>query len=288
MSAIGDSELILNPDGSIYHLGLKPDEIATTIIGVGDPERVKQVSRHFDTIEVEKSKREFVSHTGYIGPRRITVISTGIGTDNTEIVFTELDALLNIDFDSRLPRTERRQLQIIRIGTSGALQEDIAVGSEIITDYAIGFDNLMEFYVFTPTSTENKIASEIKRIARLSFLPYCAQGSTGLMQSLASDMAMGITITTPGFYAPQGRSIVLRLKYPQLMDCMAGFKYNGLRLTNFEMETSAYYALGRLMGHEVISLNAILANRSTKKFASDPHKLVQDLIVKTLDRLSGS
>lgn len=288
MAAIGDSELILNPDGSIYHLGLKPDEIATTIIGVGDPGRVEQVSRHFDSIEVERSKREFVTHTGHLGQRRMTVISTGIGTDNTEIVFTELDALLNIDFESRLPRTERKQLQVIRIGTSGALQEDISVGSEVVTDYAIGFDNLMEFYAFTPTSTENKIAREVKRIARLSFLPYCAQGSTGLMQSLASDMIKGNTITAPGFYAPQGRSVVLSLKYPQLMDCLRGFEYKGLSLTNFEMETSAYYALGRLMGHEVISLNAILANRATKKFASDPHKLVEDLIFKTLDRLSGS
>lgn len=288
MSAIGDSELILNPDGSIYHLGLKPDEIATTIIGVGDPDRVEQVSRHFDTIEIMRSKREFVTHTGYLGQKRITVISTGIGTDNTEIVFTELDALLNIDFDSRLPQTKRRQLQIIRIGTSGALQEDIAVGSEVVTDYAIGFDNLMEFYAFTPTSMENNIVGEIKRIGGLSFLPYCAHGSAGLMQSLASNMTLGNTITAPGFYAPQGRSVVLKLKYPHLMDCLTSFEYNGLRLTNFEMETSAYYALGRLMGHEVISLNAILANRSTKKFASDPHKLVQDLIVKTLDRLSGS
>ncbi|MGI9543297.1 MAG: nucleoside phosphorylase [Cyclobacteriaceae bacterium] len=287
MSAIGDSELILSSDGSIYHLGLKPDEIATTIIGVGDPDRVKQVSRHFDTIEVEKSKREFVTHTGYIGPRRLTVISTGIGTDNTEIVFTELDALLNIDFDSRLPKMKRKQAQIIRIGTSGSLQEDITVGSEVATNYAVGLDNLMAFYTFGSSSMEQGIASEIKSKARLSFLPYCAQGSTKLMQSLASDMTLGNTVTAPGFYAPQGRSLVLSLKYPDLMDCLATFDHNGIRLTNFEMETSTYYALSRLMGHEVISLNAILANRVTKKFASDPHQLVENLIVKTLDQMSG-
>jgi len=286
MDVIPDSELILNPDGSIYHLGLQPDEIAATIIGVGDPDRVAQVSRHFDVIETEKNKREFVTHTGRIGNQRLTVISTGIGTDNTEIVLTELDALLNIDLKQRVPHPQRKKLKIIRIGTSGALQEDIPVGAHVVANYAVGLDNLMEFYPLTASVAEERISRELQTHTQLSFSPYCVQGSDSLITSLAPDLVKGTTLTAPGFYAPQGRSVVLGLKYPNLLSRLASFNLNGFRITNLEMETSAYYGLGKLLGHEVISLNAILANRFTKQFSPDPQKLVEELIVKTLDRLS--
>jgi uridine phosphorylase len=286
MPKISETDLVLNPDGSVYHLNLLPKHISETIIAVGDPGRVYQVSQHFDAVEFEMNKREFITHVGKYKGKRITVISTGIGTDNVEIVLTELDALANIDLKTREPRARKKKLKIIRIGTSGALQEDIPVGAHLVSDYAVGLDNLMSFYDLTMDDTEAGLALDIQRKTGLPFMPYVVRGSESLRDQVAgSDMIKGNTATCPGFYAPQGRVLRLPIRFPKLLEDLNYYNKGEFWLTNFEMETSAYFAFGRLLGHEVTSANAIIANRIKNKFSKDPHKVVESLIKKVLERI---
>lgn len=287
MAKISETDLILNPDGSVYHLNLLPKQISDTIIAVGDPNRVYRVSELFDDIEFEMNKREFITHVGTYKGKRITVISTGIGTDNVEIFLTELDALVNIDLKTREPKSRKKKLKIVRIGTSGALQEDIAVGSHLVTDYAIGFDNLMAFYDLKQDDFEKTISADIQKTINLPFTPYTVQGSESLRKQIGEGMIIGNTVTTPGFYAPQGREVRLEPKYPKLLDDLNYYHHKGsdFWLMNFEMETAGYYAMGRLLGHEVLSVNAIIANRMKNKFSKDPNKVVDSLIKTVLDRI---
>ena len=285
---IPESELILNADGTIYHLNLLPDHISDTILTVGDPARVAQVSRHFDSIEYEGTHREFVTHVGYYRGKRLTVLSTGMGTDNIDIVMNELDALVNIDFMSRTvrPHEERLSLRIIRLGTSGSLQPDVPVGSLLATQHAVGLDSLMQFYPFMETGLETQVAQDLQKTLGLPFAPYVVRGSDLLREQLAADLLIGNTVTCPGFYGPQGRTLRLALRTPDYMTRLQNFRHQSpegdFRLSNFEMETAGYYALGQLLGHEVLSLNAIVANRATGEFASDAGDIVDRLIARTL------
>ncbi|MCB2410206.1 nucleoside phosphorylase [Hymenobacter lucidus] len=288
---IPESELIINRDGSVYHLNLLPDHISDTIITVGDPERVPLISQHFDSIETQIHKREFVTHVGYYKGKRLTVISTGMGTDNIDILINELDALVNIDFVTReaRPLEERIALRIVRVGTSGALQADIPVGSHLVTEHAVGLDSLMQFYPLVETGLEVEVATGIQQSLDLSYRPYCVRGTDLLREQLGAGMIVGNTLTCPGFYGPQGRVLRLDLRQPDLISRFQNFRHQSaegeFRLTNFEMETAGYYALGRMLGHEVVSLNAIVANRATGEFATNAEVAVNDLIMKTLDRI---
>jgi uridine phosphorylase len=287
MAKIAETDLILNKDGSVYHLNLLPKNISDTIITVGDPTRVYQVSRYFDEVEFEMNKREFITHVGYYKGKKITVISTGIGTDNVEIVLTELDALVNVDLKTREPKARKKKLKIVRIGTSGALQEDIPVGSHLISDYAVGFDNLMHFYNLKMDEFELSIAADIKSTAGLPFTPYVVRGSESLKKQIGAGMIVGNTVTCPGFYAPQGREVRATARFPRLLDDLNAYhnKTSDFWLTNFEMETSGYYAMGRLLGHEILSANAIIANRIKNKLSKDLNKVVDTLIEKVLERI---
>jgi uridine phosphorylase len=287
---IPESELILNADGSVYHLHLLPEQIADTIITVGDPDRVAQVSRHFDSMEVQVQNREFITHTGDYKGKRISVISTGIGTDNIDIVLNELDALVNIDLINRTVNEEKIPLHLIRIGTSGALQAHVPLGSHLVTEYAIGLDALMHFYPLVQTGYESVVSSALQQVLALGFQPYCVRGSDILREQMGFDMVPGHTVTCPGFYGPQGRVLRLESNMDNLIGRLQQFvveepNHDLFRFTNFEMETAGLYALGRLLGHEVISLNAIVANRITHEFAPDAGRIVEELILKTLERL---
>ena len=285
MSRISESELILTKDGSIYHLNLKPEHIADTVIAVGDPSRVYAISQHFDKIDFEMNKREFITHVGKYKGKRITVISTGMGTDNIEIFMTELDALVNIDFKTREVKKEKRKLNIIRIGTSGSIQEDIPVGSFVASEYGLGLDTLNYFYNFKQTPKELQLVEDIQNTTGLGFTPYLSKCSSKLMKQFGFDMIKGNTITSPGFYAPQGRKIRIPVKLPNLVRDLTQFHKDGFWLTNFEMETAAYYGLAKMMGHEMLSLNAIIANRVKEEFSKNYTKVVDDLIKVTLDRI---
>ena len=285
---IPSSELILNPDGSIYHLNLLPDHISDTILTVGDPGRVAQVSRHFDSVEFQGTHREFVTHVGYYRGKRLTVLSTGMGTDNIDIVMNELDALVNIDFMARevRPAAERMSLRIIRLGTSGSLQPDVPIGAMLATEHAVGLDSLMHFYPLVETGLETEIATELQASLQLPFAPYVVRGSDLLREQLGAGLVMGNTLTCPGFYGPQGRVLRLDLRQSDYIARLQNFRHQSaegeFRLANFEMETAGYYALGRLLGHEVLSLNAIVANRATGEFAENATAVVDEMIERTL------
>lgn len=282
------SELILNDDGSIYHLHLRPEHIAKDIIIVGDQDRVKEVSKHFDSIEFEASKREFVTHTGYIGKKRLTVISTGIGTDNIDIVFNELDALVNIDLESRTVKDKLHALNIIRVGTSGTLQRDIPVDSILLSSHGLGLDGIMNYYEHENTSEEKAILQEIKNKIPLPIAPCITAGSSTLIDLYKrEDVRHGITVTATGFYGPQGRQLRLQPTTKNFLDEMAGLDLHGHRVTNLEMETSGIYGLGRLLGHQCLSVNAILANRQTKEFSVKPKEIVEKAIILTLEKLAA-
>lgn len=287
MPKISETDLILNPDGSVYHLNLLPKHISDTIITVGDPSRVYKVSQYFDDIDFEMNKREFITHVGRYKGKKITVISTGIGTDNVEIFLTELDALVNVDLKTREPKSRKKKLKIVRIGTSGALQEDIPLGSHLFSNYAVGLDNLMQFYNLEMDEFENEIADDLKAKTKLPFKPYVVSCSEILKEQIGFDMINGNTVTTPGFYAPQGRIVRAQNKLPKLLDDLNYYhnKSNDFWLTNFEMETAGYYAMARLLGHEVLSVNAIIANRIKTKFSKDPEKVIDSLIKKVLERI---
>lgn len=287
MPRISETDLILNSDGSVYHLNLLPKHIGETIIAVGDQSRVYRVSQYFDDIEFEMNKREFITHIGKFKGKRVTVISTGIGTDNIEIFFTELDALINVDLKTRELKSRKKKLKVIRIGTSASLREDVPLGSHLVTEYAVGFDNLMSFYNLEMDAFEESIAKDIQKKTSIPFTPYVVKGSALLRGQYASDMIVGNTITAPGFYAPQGREVRIPVKYPKLLEELSRYhnKTNDFWLTNFEMETAGYYAMARLLGHEVLSVNAIIANRAKNKFSKDPNKIIDGLIKKVLERI---
>lgn len=286
---IAASELIINQSGSIYHLDVHPDELATDVITVGDPDRVSQVSQHFDRVEVKRQHREFVTHTGYIGNKRLSVVSTGIGTDNVDIVLNELDALVNIDFGSRKVKPELISLNIVRIGTSGSLQKDIPVDSLLISTHGLGIDNLLNFYDNEASETELAMLQAFALQTQLGTkvsAPYISACSAGLLQRFDDGFYKGITVTCPGFYGPQGRVLRLGLSNPGFIDSLTHFNYQGNIISNFEMETAGLYGLGKLMGHQMLSLNAIMANRITGEFSKDATTTMHKLITKTLEILS--
>ena len=282
------SELILNADGSIYHLNLLPSDIATTILTVGDPDRVSDVSKHFDSIEIKKAKREFITHTGTLKGKRLTVISTGIGTDNIDIVFNELDALANIDFKRRTVKKEHQPLKFVRIGTSGAIQKNIEVDQFLISEYAIGFDSLLHFYKsesIQHLDISSLLMQHLDWPAERSN-PYVVKADDTLYSLLKSKITLtGLTCTNTGFYGPQGRTSRVPVKDGSFISKLSSFEYHNLKITNLEMETSGIYGLAKLMGHQAISMNCILANRSTGEFSKNPNKSVEELIQYTLDKL---
>lgn len=285
------SELILNADHSIYHLNLHPKDLADTVITVGDPDRVALVSRYFDSIEVKKGKREFISHTGTLNGKRITVISTGIGTDNIDIVLNELDALVNINFETRTINKEIKQLDIIRIGTSGAIQPEIPINSVIISKLAIGFDSLLRFYDAEHIAEATIETEFIKHTqwSKYKSTPYIVSYDEQLASKFdKTDFIKGFTATNVGFYGPQGRILRLNIQDDNLNNKLASFTYKDLKITNLEMETSGIYGLSKLLGHRAISLNSIIANRSTGEFSKNPSEIMEKLIQKTLKALTNS
>lgn len=286
MNPIEASELIVNNRGAVYHLNLRPEELANTVITVGDPGRVKEVSKYFDHIEVKQEHREFITHTGYIGKKRISVVSTGIGPDNIDIVINELDALVNVDFNSRLVKNQLTSLHIFRLGTSGSLQDDIPVDGLVAGTHGIGLDNLLHFYQTQNTSEEAQLLHTFisqTNINQPFSAPYIAAASPLLLSHFDKPYHRGITVTCPGFYAPQGRMVRLPLAKPDLVDLLQQFKQDNHRIANFEMETSAIYGLGKLAGHECLSLNVIVANRIRKQFSADAAAAVENLLSTSLE-----
>ena len=290
MQRIQESELIINQRGAIYHLDIHPQELAPVVITVGDPGRVPEVSKYFDKIEFRCSHREFISHTGYVGSKRITVLSSGIGPDNIDIVLNELDALVNIDFESRTIKPQLTSLQILRIGTSGSLQLDIPVDSLVASTHGLGIDNLLNFYRFTHNNEEQQLLHSFVTQTQLHnniSHPYISSAGTSLLKNFVTGFHQGITVTCPGFYGPQGRILRLGLSNPDLVDRLTQFSFGQHRITNFEMETSAIYGLGKLLGHQCLSVNAIVANRVAKQFSKDGKAAVEKLIIKTLENLGS-
>lgn len=288
---IASSELILNPDGSVYHLNLLPEHIAHDIIFVGDQNRVEKITQHFDRIEFSQQKREFKTQTGYFKGKRMTVMSTGIGPDNIDIVMNELDALVNIDLATRTVKDELTSLNIIRIGTSGSLQAEIPVDSFVMSQYGLGLDNMLRSYIIDAISEKEMEEAFIQQTNwdLRKGRPYVIKGSETLEKRIESDqMHKGFTGTAGGFYGPQGRVLRLPIQDPDLNAKMDRFEFNGIKMTNLEMETGAIYGLGKLLGHECLSLNAIIANRANGTFSADPYKAVDALIAYTLDKLAQS
>ena len=289
MTKIAASELILNPDGSIYHLNLKPEHIATTIIFVGDQNRVPIVTKHFDSIEYDIQKREFRTITGTYKGLRITVISTGIGPDNIDIVINELDALVNIDLETSTIKKQHTQLNIIRIGTSGSLQSYIPVDSFVLAKYGLGFDGVLQSYDcnhILNTEFEDAFIKHTNWSPRKA-RPYIVKNSQELEDKLVSNKVfLGCTATAVGFYGPQGRVLRLPIQDPSLNSKIDNFEFNGLKITNLEMETSAIYGLAKLLGHNACSMNAIIANRANGTFSKNPYKPIEKLIIYTLDKLA--
>lgn len=286
---IQESELILNPDGSIYHLNLKPENIARDIIFVGDQNRVEKITRHFDNIEFSTQKREFKTQTGTYKGKRLTVMSTGIGPDNIDIVMNELDALVNINLQTRIIKKELTSLNIIRIGTSGSLQANVPVDSFVLSQYGLGLDNMLQSYIIDNIREE---AIEKAFITQTNWdmrkgCPYIISGSKTLEKQLESNLVFkGLTGTAGGFYGPQGRILRLAIQDLELNNKMDSFNYNGIKITNLEMETGAIYGLGKLLGHKCLSLNVIIANRANGTFSQNPYKAVDSLIEYVLNKLA--
>jgi uridine phosphorylase len=283
-----DSELILNADGSIYHLHLVPEQVAPLVIFVGDPDRVGKVSQYFDAIMHRVQHREFVTHTGILRGQPISVVSTGIGTDNIDIVMTELDALVNIDFNTRTPKAELTSLKIVRIGTSGSLQESVAVDAWVVTDLAVGFDSLMHFYDADLRAEElslcNNLGSYLEnRSDDLMLVPYVFSANGDLLQLFDNEyFTKAITVTAPGFYAPQGRILRGVVAEKRYLNILKSYKFKERHLTNFEMETAGIYGMARLLGHQALSVSAILANRAVGTFSENAETTVDNLIKKVL------
>ena len=284
------SQLVLNNEGAIYHLNLHPDQLADNVIMVGDPGRVDMIASFFDKIDVKRQNRELVTRTGWFNGKRITVLSTGMGTDNLDIVMNELDALANIDLKTRMPKETHRSLNLIRLGTCGALQPDIEPGNNVATRYAIGLDGLLYFY--EKHKEVNEIAMRDAFIEQMDYpkdlpKPYVVEGSTALFDKLAEGYYQGVTATAPGFYGPQGRTLRMHLSYPENNYKIEHFDYQGWRVCNFEMESSALYGLGKMMGHNCLTICVAIANRVTEKFTTDYHPYVRKLVESTLERLTA-
>ncbi len=282
------SELILNPDGSIFHLRLLPGQIADTIILVGDPNRVEMVSSFFDSVELQLSNREFVTHTGSCKGQRLTVMSTGIGTDNIDIVMNELDALVNIDLEKRILKKERKMLKLVRIGTTGGIQKDIPINSFILSRYALGFDTVLNFYAGRDSVSDPDMEKAFKEHTGWKSClpdPCFVRSSDELFGIFSGDLHSGITVSAPGFYGPQGRSLRLDTLDPDLNAKLESFRYEGLRIMNYEMESSALFGLSRLLGHQAVTLCAMIANRASLQFTEDYKASVSNLIKFTLDHI---
>lgn len=284
-----ESELILNPDGSVYHIHLRPENIAPTVIVVGDQHRVETISNYFDHIEFKVQSREFVTHTGTFNNKRISVISTGIGTDNIDIVVNELDAAVNIDLENRIPKENHTTLDIIRIGTSGALQADIEVDTFVASAYGLGMDGLLNFYRYDESILEKELTQQFidqtgwnPKLAH----PYIIKASEKLMNTIATGLTSGITATASGFFGPQGRELRIPLAYPELNEKIETFNFEGNRITNFEMETAAIYGLGQTLGHNTLTICDIIANRVNRTYSKDYKKSVEKLIEFVLEKIS--
>ncbi|NBW03038.1 MAG: phosphorylase [Cytophagia bacterium] len=287
MTYFSPTDLIINPDGSTYHLHIRPDQLPHKIIMVGDPERVPFVSKYFDKIDYKIHKREFVSHIGQFRNQSIGVISSGIGADNVEIVMNELDALANIDFKTRYAKDQKISLELIRIGTSGSIQEDVSVDSFLVSKAAIGFDNLAQFYGFeSPNMLSHEALNSWCQQINYKLPVYGAKASGKLVKQFSSISQHGYTLTAPGFYAPQGRTVRMKSLLPDFLSDVSMTKFEGEIITNIEMETAAYYAFSASLGHEMISLNAILANRLTHEFSKDPEGQIKQLIELTLNLIA--
>lgn len=290
MNKIPESELILNSDKSVYHLNLHPHEISDTIINVGDPDRVALVSRFFNSIEVKKQKREFITHTGVYKGKRITVLSTGIGTDNIDIVYNELDALVNIDLEKRTIKEKLSSLNLIRIGTSGSLHADIPVDSFVFSKFGLGLDGLLNFYKL-PNDSEEKAIVEAFRLhypnEGILSLPYLARCSSKLEEKLSAGMFKGITASCSGFFAPQGRVLRYELARPNFIQTLHSFHFDNQRITNFEMETGAMYGLAKILGHNCCSINAIVANRITNEHTQKGEETMNQMIETVLDKIAA-
>ena len=289
MNKIAPSELIINPDGSIYHINLKPEHVAPNIIFVGDQNRVAKVARHFDTIEFETQKREFKTITGTFKNKKFMVISTGIGPDNIDIVVNELDALVNIDLDTRTIKKEHTSLNIVRIGTSGSLQKEIPVDSFVLAKYGLGFDGLLHAYDcehILEKEMEDAFVKHTNYSERKS-RPYIVKNNPEIEKKLISDeIFTGITGTAGGFYGPQGRILRIAIQDPELNHKIDSFEFDGMKITNLEMETSAIYGLSKLLGHKAVSMNCIIANRADLTFSKDPYRAVEKLILYSLNKLA--
>jgi len=285
MQPIGASEMIINQSGAIYHLNVRPDQIADTIITVGDPDRVAEVSKFFDRVEHVCTHREFITHTGYIGNKRISVLSTGIGPDNIDIALNEVDALVNIDFETRTIKEEKKSLAIIRMGTCGSLQGEVGVDQLVAGTHGLGIDNLLHFYNLQNNEEEKAILTAFESHTQINshkVFPYIASASAGLIKHFTQEYNHGITVTCPGFYGPQGRILRMPLAMPNLVDQMTSFKYGNHHIANFEMETSAIYGMCNLLGHQCLSINVIVANRVKKEYSKDMGKAVNNMIQKSL------
>lgn len=285
------SELILNPDGSIYHCNIRPEQLADLVITVGDPDRVSKISQYFDEIEFKNQKREIVVHTGSLNGKRMTVISTGMGTDNIDIVFSELDALANINLKTGEVKEDFKKLQFVRFGTSGALHADIPVDSYVLSSHGLGFDGLLYYYEnsepYRELTMEKAFQEYVNWDANKSN-PYIVAGSRELHSKLNSEKTRsGITATAIGFYGPQGRYLRLKPSPSDINEILSSFEVNGQRITNFEMETSAIYGLSKMMGHEALSMNCIVANRALGEFSKDSHKSVEEMIQYGLEKLTN-
>lgn len=288
MEKFKDSELILNPDGSVYHLNLKPENISNNIIFVGDQDRVESITKYFNSVEFSTQKREFKTQTGIYKGKRLTVISTGIGPDNIDIVLNELDALVNIDFSTKTVKPNLTSLNIVRVGTSGSLQADIPVDSLLMSAFAIGTDNMLRSYNLQ--NVQNQLV-EKAFISHTHWdlskgLPYVVSADNDLVEKFKSDIIFeGITVTAGGFYGAQGRVLRLKLNDELLNDKIDSFEFDGLKATNLEMETAAIYGLSKLLGHKALSLNAIVANRKNGTFSADPYKTIDELIRFALNKI---
>lgn len=293
-TVLPESELILNPDGSVYHLALRPEHIGDLVLVAGDPGRIALISQRFDHIEHRSQNREFVAHTGTLRGKRITALATGIGTDNVDIVMGELDALVNIDLERRTPRAQQRELTIVRMGTCGALQEDIPVDTFVVSHAGLGLDNVMHYYAHEQTDDELRMWQAV--LGHLDWpdnlpVPYLAMGDPELVRLLGEDNHIGLTATSGGFYGPQGRQLRAVPSVHELNEQMGTFRFRDersgrdIRITNYEMETSALYGLSGLLGHRACTICSVVANRLRKEYSKDHHAAINRMIDQVLDRL---
>ena len=287
---IHSSELILNPDGSIYHLALQPEQVAHKIIVAGDPDRIATISAKFDSIECKVQNREFITHTGTFNGQRVTAMATGIGTDNIDIVLNELDALVNCNLQDRTVKEQLTSLEIVRIGTCGSIQEHVPADEIVVSTHAIGLDGLMNFYDFEMDAEENKMFDEFKSQTewRDRFnKPYLVKGSSDLIERIGKGFHPGVTMTANGFYAPQGRRLRLLPRHTEVNEDLRKFKFEGNMIVNYEMETSALYGLSKLMGHKACTVCAVVANRYANSFSDDYKPVMNKLIDDVLERLTA-